>query len=128
MKHMRKIFWSPLLVALSLVAGAAQAAVRYHVVTIGRVNTDGHSINNAGQIVGSANNGNDNWHAFRYTAGVMQDLGTLGGSVSGASDINRHGQVVGSAGVNDQFRWSHAFLYDGAGMRDLGTFGGNYSG
>jgi probable HAF family extracellular repeat protein len=52
----------------------------------------------------------------------MQDLGTLGGSYSSATDINDSGQVVGwSTTTSGQ---SHAFLYSDGQMQDLGTLGG----
>src|SRR5207244_2449398 len=89
--------------------------------------------------------------AFLYSAGVMQDLGTLGGR-SYVYAINDAGQVVGRADVGDPAvsAESHAFLLtpkdaDGDGkpdtwfepdpsnsrrnllMKDLGTFGGHIS-
>jgi probable HAF family extracellular repeat protein len=64
-------------------------------------------MNNAGQIVGTANG-----HAFLYD-GTMHDLGTLPGKTqSVATGINARGDVIGRSG-------SHAFLYDGT-MHDLG--------
>jgi probable HAF family extracellular repeat protein len=57
----------------------------------------------------------------------MQDLGTLGGSVSNGARINVHGQVVGQSIVVDDpnFPIYHAFRYtDGIGMQDLGTLPG----
>jgi probable HAF family extracellular repeat protein len=67
-------------------------------------------------------------HAFLWdvTRG-MQDLGTLGGSVSNGARVNVHGQVVGqSIAVDDpSFPIYHAFRYtNGIGMQDLGTLPG----
>jgi probable HAF family extracellular repeat protein len=55
----------------------------------------------------------------------MKDLGTLGGPTSGATGINKAGQVVGWSDVAGG--GSHAFLYSGGKMTDLGDLGGNYS-
>jgi len=66
------------------------------------------AINNSGQVVGQNATGT----AFLWTAGVMTNLGTLGGSQSYANDINDSGAIVG---------WSHvtgdvmkAFKYEGS--------------
>lgn len=75
------------------------------------------AINNAGQIVGEATTAAGETHAFLYTAGVMQDLGTLGGTLSSAAALNNSGQVVGYATTADG--QEHAFLYDGSSMTDL---------
>jgi probable HAF family extracellular repeat protein len=57
---------------------------------------------------------------------TVTDLGTLGGTYSGATGINASGQVVGSSyTASGQL---HAFLYDSTGMHDLGTLGGAGSG
>src|SRR5439155_18612513 len=65
-------------------------------------------------------------HAFLWQAGVMTDLGTLGGLNSVAYGINHLGQVVGSA--ETAAGETHAFLWDRErGMRDLGVLAGDGS-
>jgi probable HAF family extracellular repeat protein len=57
---------------------------------------------------------------------VIQDLGTLGGTQSGALAIDSRGVVAGLASVAGSNLF-HAFVYDGQ-MLDLGTLGGPQSG
>lgn len=59
-------------------------------------------------------------HAFRYVDGTgMQDLGTLGGAVSEALDVNDSGVIVGHSQVaNGQWR---AFVYENGSMTDLNS-------
>ena len=57
---------------------------------------------------------------------TLIDLGTLGGSGSGASAINEAGQVIGTSylpGDTEQ----HAFVWENGVMTDLGTLGGSNS-
>jgi probable HAF family extracellular repeat protein len=65
-------------------------------------------------------------HAFLYSGGVMRDLGTLGGSRSGANAINNADKVVGFSLMSDDAA-AHPFLYSDGVMRDLGTLGGSDS-
>jgi probable HAF family extracellular repeat protein len=59
-----------------------------------------------------------------YTMHTLTDLGTLGGSISIATDINEAGQIVGCAYTAGGQR---TFLWKNGVMTDLGTLGGNYS-
>ena len=59
------------------------------------------------------------------TTYTVIDLGTLGGTSSGALAVNSKGQVVGYSLLSGGNY--HAFLYDGTKMRDLGTLGGGNS-
>ncbi len=85
---------------------------------IGPTETQGFSINDHGQVTGTATflNGDN---AFIYD-GDFHNIGGLGGSYASGTSINNHGNVAGwsltaSAGT-------HAFFYDGE-MHDLGTLG-----
>ena len=50
------------------------------------------------EVVGYSDTNGGNFHAFLYSRGVMQDLGTLpGGSTSTANAISRSGEVTGNA-------------------------------
>ena len=60
-------------------------------------------------------------HAFLYSNGTMNDLGTLGGNNSQGRAINLSGQVVGLADTKTGF--SDAFLWNGKTMADLGAVG-----
>ena len=94
----------------------------------GGVGSVANGINDSGQVVGYSYTYNDHsqqHRAFAYNNGSMADLGTLGGSLSGASAINNSGQVVGWARLPSEN--SHAFLYSNGVMADLGTLGGTYS-
>jgi probable HAF family extracellular repeat protein len=67
-------------------------------------------INDAGDIVGSANaGGTDVGHAVIWKGGIAQDLGTLGGAFSEGWGINNIGQAVGTAGTSDGK--VHGFVY-----------------
>ena len=65
-------------------------------------------------------------HAFLYTGGPLQDLGTLGGGSSFGMAINASGRVVGSSSIAGNAA-THAFLYAGGPLQDLGTLGGTNS-
>jgi probable HAF family extracellular repeat protein len=80
----------------------------------------GLAINDHGDVVG-AYYGNDYGHAFHYRNGIMQDIGTLGGSYGSAMDINNTGQIVGFSSTPAGGIYSHAFLYEGDQMFDLNS-------
>jgi probable HAF family extracellular repeat protein len=81
-------------------------------------------INDAGQIIGQASNG----QAVKYSNGTMTGLGTLGGFTNSvATGINEAGQVVGyayNANINFNITESQAFVFSNGTMTGLGTLGG----
>ena len=86
---------------------------------------DSHAfgINSSSQIVGDMLGGT----AFlRQPGGLTIQLGTLGGTSSGARGINASGQVVGWAELTGNTA-QHAFPWQNGRMTDLGTLSGTYS-
>ncbi len=69
-----------------------------------------NGVNDAGQVVGMGPVAPDH-HATLWQNGVMQDLGTLGGTRSEALAINAGGQIVGRSAAPGDHTW-HAFIYD----------------
>jgi probable HAF family extracellular repeat protein len=94
--------------------------------TLGGTNGLAYGINNHEQIVGAAQTGMGNYHAFMFDGGRMVDLGTMGGSNSWAYGINDNGWMAGAANLPETNM--HAFLCTNAllnpAMMDLGTLGG----
>ena len=88
-----------------------------------RPRTVARDINDAGEVVGSANaGGTDLGHAVLWKDGVIEDLGTLAtGAYSEAWAINNLGQIVGTSHTaGGSFLGVHGFLFTpGAGLRDL---------
>ena len=80
-------------------------------------------INDHGQVVGQSTEdpASSSSHATLWSAGTRIDLGTLGGSLSAATDINNAGQIVGlSLMAGDLI--SHAFIRQGMVTTDLNNF------
>lgn len=85
----------------------------------------GIGINAKGHVVGQFLNRNNQLHAYRYAGRGLEDLGTLGGDVSFAWDINDAGVVVGESVIgapeSELFPPFHPFVYRKGVMRDLGV-------
>lgn len=79
------------------------------------------AINDHGQMVGWAENRDFEQRAVLWEGSRIVDLGTLGGEVNQAMDINNRGQIVGHALVPDQDgeEERHAFLWENGKMFDL---------
>jgi probable HAF family extracellular repeat protein len=98
----------------------SSAFVPYDVVDLGALpgQTDSRAtaIDSNGQVVGYSFSGSGG-HAFLYTGGSMQDLGTLGGASSWAYGISDCERIVGYS--LDAHGQEHAFLYGDGAMTDL---------
>jgi probable HAF family extracellular repeat protein len=95
--------------------------------TLGGSWSAGYSINNAGEIAGSAQTRSGYTRAFVWDrAGGMRELGGIGGRESRGMAINSQGTVAGAATTRS--RYFHATLWNSAGgAQDLGTLGGTSS-
>ncbi|MCC7353365.1 MAG: hypothetical protein IT330_06360 [Anaerolineae bacterium] len=102
---------------------APPAQPRYTITDLGTLSgaSEAFAISNNGKVAGLYMAGNYA-QAFLWEDGVMQGLGTLGGSSSEAHGVNDAGQVVGYS-LTGSGR-IHAFLWQNGAMQDLGTFGG----
>jgi probable HAF family extracellular repeat protein len=92
--------------------------------TLGGNSSEAYEINQAGQITGYAQNG-QNDRAFLYSGGVMTDIGSrLGSSLpnSYGYGINDSGHIAGTA-YNSSYSLAHAFFYNGTTAVDIGSFG-----
>jgi probable HAF family extracellular repeat protein len=119
---------------------------------LGGNNSLANSVNNRGQVVGSAQNAipdfsqfgaliglllsPQQWRGFVWQAGNMQEIGTLGGADSGGIGdvaINQRGQVGGISFTNDvvnpitQFPTLDTFLWQNGDFEDLGSLGGVFT-
>jgi probable HAF family extracellular repeat protein len=95
---------------------------------------EAHGVNAHGFVVGTWWDGSSakgNQYAFRYTNGVMGDLGTIkagGYDYAIAYGINDANQVVGQGTINGGGGYIyHAFLYTNGVMTDLDTTGQSWS-
>jgi probable HAF family extracellular repeat protein len=79
-------------------------------------------VNNAGQVVGLWREAGDvpPVRSFYYEAGVMRDIGTLGGNYAVVNDINEAGTAVGVSDLADGLT-GRGFVYDGNTMTSIGT-------
>jgi probable HAF family extracellular repeat protein len=132
MTYSVRLFLSVLLAAPLAASASASATAEtrpsypYKLIVLGAGSGSyAAAINKAGQMTGVIPGVSD--HVFIYTAGVLNDIGTLPGFQSSVGvGINNAGEVVG--GALGQGQISHGFVYSGGTFRDIGTLGGGMTG
>lgn len=121
--NIRKLLLALALVPSLLVPAVARSEALYTLNFLpGNFNpTD---INNAGQIVGSADFGDNRAHAAIYADGVLTDLASFGDVYLDVMAITEAGSVLGNvttaAGDNHAFVYSNGSMQDIAGLYALG--------
>ena len=121
-----RLIGSVALLTLGPVSGAgAQVYTVTPIDTFGGASSYALGLNEAGAVVGYAENAAGQNRAFLFSGGVLQDLGTLGGTQAQATAINNAGQIAGLA--HTPAGQVHAFRYSAGTMSDLGTLGGTSS-
>src|SRR5260370_37626265 len=89
--------------------------------TVGVTSATPDAINNNGHVVGISNlAGDQTWHPFLWSNGVLKDLGTNGGSFGEARWINDGGHAAGWATLPGDFV-VHATLWKEGKIVDLGA-------
>jgi probable HAF family extracellular repeat protein len=108
----KPMFRVKLAMLLFLFAAVLCANPKYIITNLGTLpgetSSMAYGLNYSGQVVGASFN-----HAFLYSAGVMTDLGTLGGNFGVARGINNSGQVVGYSFVPGNFAFGMAINNSG---------------
>lgn len=111
--------------------------------TLGRLNSQALGVNAQGQVIGESSNSVHSaagslgqaggasetfseTHAFLYTNGQAQDLGTLGGHFSSAQAINAQGQVIGDASTAGDAA-TFGYVYSQGTMSSLNGLGATRS-
>ena len=76
-------------IAVGFAINSPAQAVTYTIIDLGTLGASSfaENVNEAGQVVGSAFISGGIHHAFLYSNGTMQDLGTLDGTESFAEDV-----------------------------------------
>jgi len=90
--------------------------------TLGGPSSWAAAINDNWQVAGTSYIDDDTQHAFLYSGGVMQDIGSFGGAFTEARGLNNNGWVVGFSTYADDvpgIDFSSAFLYRDGSMFDL---------
>src|SRR3569833_187405 len=96
------------------------SAVATNIVTRS-LDSQSYAVNAGGVVVGQFETEQLKRHAFAWSTGTMQDLGTLGGNTSFAYGVNDSGTVVGAAQTTLGFSQSQAFRWTAGTMINLGT-------
>lgn len=91
--------------------------------TLGGAGAEARAINDAGHIVGGAQDADGNVRPVLWSDGVATDLGTLGGAMGFATALNERDQVVGYAETADGA--THPFLWEEGEMTDLAGWEGD---
>ena len=119
-----------LILAGALIAGcwcaqASTAAPMYHLTDLGTLGGNASYatvVNNRGDVVGYSETGGTNpSHAFLYSSGALNDLGSAFGGSTFPASINDDGVIVGVGltATHDE----HGFMYANGTYTDLRPFG-----